>query len=115
MAFKHKAGKAKDIHAYICTPAYDGKVESDYSQSMAEAAFCAPLYGIRITAGVMGNGAFIDLARNVYVKKNGVACPYNLASDFFQLSVGSNTLTVAADSGVDNMTKSITWKELYRG
>lgn len=69
MAFKHKAGKTKDIHAYICTPAYDGRVESDYSQSMAEASFCAPLYGIRITAGVMGNGAFIDLARNVYVKK----------------------------------------------
>ena len=57
------------IHAYICTPAYDGKVECNYSQSLAEAAFCAPLYGIQITAGVMGNGAFIDLARNVFVKK----------------------------------------------
>jgi hypothetical protein len=61
--------KHTPIHAYICTPAYDGKVEANYSQSLAEAAFCAPLYSIRITAGVMGNGAFIDLARNVFVKK----------------------------------------------
>lgn len=69
MAFKPRTDKPKNIHAYVCTPAYDGKVECNYSQSLAEAAFCAPLYGIRITAGVMGNGAFIDLARNIYVKK----------------------------------------------
>jgi hypothetical protein len=56
-------------HAYICTPAYDGKVDCDYSQSLAEAAYCAPLYQVQITAGVMGNGAFIELARNVFVKK----------------------------------------------
>lgn len=56
-------------HAYICTPAYDGKVDCDYSQSLAEAAFCSPLYQVQITAGVMGNGAFIELARNVFVKK----------------------------------------------
>lgn len=61
--------KSSGIHAYICTPAYDGKVEANFSQSLAEAAFCAPLYGIRITASVMGNGAFIDLARNVFVKQ----------------------------------------------
>lgn len=67
MAFKHK--QQKDIHAYVCTPAYDGKVECNFSQSLAESAFCAPLHGIRITAGVMGNGAFIDLARNIYVKR----------------------------------------------
>lgn len=69
MAFKHKQKLQTNIHAYVCTPAYDGKVEANYSQSMAEAAFCAPLYGIRITAGVMGNGAFIDLGRNVFVQK----------------------------------------------
>lgn len=71
-----------------------------------------------ITVASLVNGDILTIStetRNVYVKKNGVACPYNLASDFFQLVVGSNTLTVAADSGVDNMTKSITWKELYRG
>lgn len=71
MSFKKrdKQQEVKGIHAYICTPAYDGKVEANYSQALAEAAFCAPLYKIRITAGVMGNGAFIDLARNVFVKK----------------------------------------------
>ena len=66
MTFKHKR---KPIHAYICTPAYDGKVECGYSQSLAEASFCAPLYNVQVTAGVMGNGAFIDLARNIFVKK----------------------------------------------
>lgn len=59
----------KQIHAYICTPAYDGKVEANFSQALAESSYCAPLYGIRVTAGVMGNGAFIDLARNIFVKK----------------------------------------------
>ena len=55
-------------NAYIATPAYDGKVDADFSQSLAEASFCAPLYHVYITAGVMGNGAFIDLARNIFVK-----------------------------------------------
>jgi len=55
-------------HAYVATPAYDGKVDTDYSQSLAEAAFCSPLYGVHLTAGVMGNGAFIEMARNVFVK-----------------------------------------------
>jgi hypothetical protein len=68
MAFKHKQ-KHTELHAYVCTPAYDGKVECNYSQALAETAFCCPLYGIKLTAGVMGNGAFIDLARNVFVKK----------------------------------------------
>lgn len=52
----------------VCTPAYDGKVDTDYSQSLAEAAFCSPLYHIKMNASVMGNGAFIDLARNIFVK-----------------------------------------------
>lgn len=69
MGFKQRKVEKDSPHVYVCTPAYDGKVECNYSQSMAEAAFCAPLYGIRITAGVMGNGAFIDLARNIFVKK----------------------------------------------
>lgn len=56
------------VHVYVATPAYDGKVDSDYSQSLAEAAFTAPLYQVNLTAGVMGNGAFIDLARNIFVK-----------------------------------------------
>lgn len=56
------------INVYVATPAYDGKVHSDFSQSLAETAFSCPLYGVMMTAGVMGNGAFIDLARNIFVK-----------------------------------------------
>lgn len=52
----------------VCTPAYDGKVDSAFSQSLAEAAFCSPLYQIKMNASVMSNGAFIDLARNTFVK-----------------------------------------------
>lgn len=57
------------IHAYVATPAYNGQVDCDYSQSLAEAAFTCPLYQVYLTASVMGNGAFIDLARNIFVKK----------------------------------------------
>ena len=52
----------------VCTPAYNGRVDSDYSQSLAESAFCSPLFQVKMNASVMGNGAFIDLARNVFVK-----------------------------------------------
>lgn len=55
-------------NCYVATPAYDGKVDVDYAIALAEASFCAPLYGIQVNAGVMGNGAFIDLARNIFVK-----------------------------------------------
>jgi hypothetical protein len=56
-------------HPFIATPAYDGKVDVDYALSMTEAAFCAPLYSVQITASCVANGAFIDLARNQFVKK----------------------------------------------
>jgi len=70
MSFKKRQEPQKQaIHAYVCTPAYDGKVEANFSQALAEASYCAPLYGIRLTAGVMGNGAFIDLARNIFVNR----------------------------------------------
>lgn len=65
MTFRHK----KPLHAYICTPAYNGSVDGDYAQSLAETAFCCPMYNIMITAGVIGNVGFIELARNMFVKK----------------------------------------------
>lgn len=68
MTFKHQR-EAKPLHAYICTPAYGGQVDSDYSQSLAETAFCCPMYNIQVTAGVIGNVGFIELARNMFVKK----------------------------------------------
>jgi len=63
-----KANGSTIKHVYVCTPAYDGKVDSDYSQSLAESCQAATIFGIRVTAAVMGNGAFIDLARNLFVK-----------------------------------------------
>lgn len=67
---ERKLGKKppERVHIYIATPAYDRKVDSDYSQSLAETAFACPLYGVNFTACVMANGAFIDLARNIFVK-----------------------------------------------
>jgi hypothetical protein len=70
MSFKHKAKKAqKRIHPYVCTPAYHGQTDSDFAQALAEAAFMCPQFGIQITAGVLGNVGFIELARNIFVRK----------------------------------------------
>lgn len=60
--------KDKDIHLFVATPAYDGKVQTDYCQSITEASFCAPLFGVKVTLSCLANGAFIDLARNMFVK-----------------------------------------------
>jgi hypothetical protein len=65
-----KAGALADmkLHAYVATPAYDGRVYTDYCISLAETCQVTTAYGINVTAGVMGNGAFIDLARNTFVR-----------------------------------------------
>lgn len=68
MAFKKRAEEKKRIWAYIATPAYDGKVNSEYALSLGQAMQALTLYGINATAAVMGNGAFIDLARNAFVR-----------------------------------------------
>lgn len=57
-----------DIRAYIATPAYDGKVDTDYAVSIAESCQYATQMGIHVTAGIMGNGAFIDLARCTFAQ-----------------------------------------------
>jgi hypothetical protein len=59
----------KKIHPYICTPAYNGQVDCDFAQSLAQAAFVCPAFGMQITAGVLGNVGFIELARNIFAKK----------------------------------------------
>lgn len=63
-----KESKEKWPHAYIATPAYDGKVDTDFCQSLANAAWHCGVYGIQCTVATMGNGAFIDLARNMFMK-----------------------------------------------
>jgi hypothetical protein len=65
---KKKTVEVEKYHPFICTPAYDGKVDADYALSLAEACFCSPLFQVQVTASVTANGAFIELARNQYVK-----------------------------------------------
>lgn len=49
-----------------------------------------------------------------YVRCNGVICPRTIASTFFELATGSNTITVSATSGVDSLTKTIQYQERYQ-
>lgn len=71
MAKKRKKGKKKPKldYVFVASPAYDGKVHSDYAQCLAESAFMSAMTGIRFAASTLGNGAFIELNRNVLVKK----------------------------------------------
>ena len=66
-AVKAPEGKRRQ-KVLICTPAYDGRVLTDYALSIAESCYLAPHFNIAIEATIMGNGAFIDLARNTLVK-----------------------------------------------
>jgi len=61
--WKKKEPEKAKIRAYVATPAYDGKVDTDYAISLAESCQYATAAGIHVTAAIMGNGAFIDLAR----------------------------------------------------
>lgn len=66
---ERKLGDAKNkkrVHVYVATPAYNGRVDDVYSQSLAESAFVCPLYQVYFTAAVMRGGAFIDLTRNLF-------------------------------------------------
>lgn len=63
-----KTEKRKPIKVFVATPAYDGRVLTDYAISIAETGQVATLCGINMTATVLGNGAFIDLARNAFCK-----------------------------------------------
>lgn len=63
MAFGKRKTEYVYRHVYVATPAYDGKVDSEYMLSLAQACQLATINGINITAGILGNGAFIDLAR----------------------------------------------------
>jgi hypothetical protein len=75
MAFKKrehpkppKEGHLFDIRVFVATPAYDGRVLTDYAMSLAESCLVAPVNGVFVMASVMGNGAFIDIARNHFVR-----------------------------------------------
>jgi hypothetical protein len=68
MAFKHKKPAAKPVHIYIATPAYDGKVQTDYAMSLAETCQLATYMGVRVTVCIMRNNIFIDHARNHFAR-----------------------------------------------
>ena len=60
---------------------------------------------------VSGDVAVIStVARDKFTTLNGEICRYDKLSDFFTLKIGSNTLTVSADSGIGNLTKSLAWR-----
>ena len=54
---------------HVATPAYDGKVDEGYASSMLMAGQIATTNFVEVSAAIMGNGAFIELARNILVKK----------------------------------------------
>lgn len=54
---------------HVATPAYDGKVDQEFASSMLMAGQLATTNYIEVSCSIMGNGAFIELARNVLVKK----------------------------------------------
>lgn len=53
---------------FLATPAYDGRVLTDFSMSVAEACLVGPVNDVFVQATVMGNGAFIDVARDHFVR-----------------------------------------------
>lgn len=67
--FEGRVNKSDLLRVHVATPAYDGKVDCDYAQSLFMAAQICTLHFIECSASVMGNGAFIEMARNIFVKR----------------------------------------------
>jgi len=68
---EHDPAKAlgdKPVRVFVATPAYDGKVHTDYALSMVESSMLALANGVRVEASIAANGAFIEVARNMFVK-----------------------------------------------
>jgi hypothetical protein len=68
LVFPSNKVEVQPYHPFVCTPGYDGKVDTDFALSLAEAAFCCPLFQVQITSSIVANSAFIELARNMFVK-----------------------------------------------
>jgi len=54
---------------HVATPAYDGKVDEGFASSMLMAGQIATTNFVEVSCSIMGNGAFIELARNVLVHR----------------------------------------------
>lgn len=78
MSRKGNRGKAKReaaknqtpvLHVNVCTPAYDGRVYTYYAQSLAAAAQTCTVNMIECIPSVVGNSAFIEVSRNMFVHR----------------------------------------------
>lgn len=69
--FNHegKVNKQDVLRVHVATPAYDGKVDTDFAQQLLMAGQLCSLNVIECSASVMGNGAFIEMARNIFVQQ----------------------------------------------
>ena len=61
-----------------------------------------------------GDVITIDTGVKPFVRFNGAWCSRDKDSTFFELDIGANTLTISADSGVDNLTKTVEYQERYQ-
>jgi hypothetical protein len=64
----NEAGNVFGTRVFVATPAYDGRVLTDYAISLAETCLVGPFNDCFVQASVMGNGAFIDVARDHFVR-----------------------------------------------
>ena len=61
-----------------------------------------------------GDDITIYTGAKPYVKYNGAWCSRDRLSTFFPLDIGTNTLTISADSGVANLIPEIAYAERYQ-
>ena len=54
---------------FIATPAYDGKVHSQFAQSILLTGYVLAKCGIEVSGTIAKNGVFIDAARSLMVKQ----------------------------------------------
>jgi hypothetical protein len=66
---KHVRGDEQILRCHVATPAYDGKVDADFASAMLMAGQICTTQMIEVSSSVIGNGAFIEIARNVLVKE----------------------------------------------
>ena len=64
-----KVDASNVLRVHVATPAYDGKVDSEFASSMLMAGQLCTLNSVECSAAIIGNGAFIEIARNVLVKE----------------------------------------------
>lgn len=71
MKTQRKLGKRPQVkiarwEPMVCTPCYDGKVDMEFAQALANSSYCCPAYQVHLTVSHMKGGAFIDLTRNIF-------------------------------------------------